>query len=404
MRILFLSSTFPRPSNPTAGAFNLNLCRALALEHEVRVICPWSWLERLRYWIRRKQPDRDATRLLAGLDVSYATYFYPPKVFRQHYGTFLWASSRRVLRRTMAGFRPDVVVSYWIHPEGEVGARVAKSRGVPSAVIVGGSDVMLLPHDPRRRKRIVAVLQNTDAVVTVGEDLKRRVVGLGIPADKVFVWPQGIDTGVFHSGDRDQARRQLGIAADGAVLVSVGRLVPVKGVEVLLKAAARLKERGVRFRLFLIGDGPLRGDLQNQAVAMGLADHVQFVGATPQSQLPDWYRAADLTVLSSHSEGVPNVLRESIACGTPFVATQVGGVCELAEEGHDRLVPANDPGALADAIEQSLSASRPSQSRRFEPESWHESANHLVQILRDVRDRAKSNGSQTVLQTSVMGV
>ncbi|MGE5611474.1 MAG: glycosyltransferase, partial [Bacillota bacterium] len=96
--------------------------------------------------------------------------------------------------------------------------------------------------------------------------------------------------------------------------------------------------------------------------------------------LPDWYRAANLMVLSSWSEGLPNVLRESLACHTPFVATRVGGISEIADDPASQLVPPGNADALADAIERHLAA-WPAATHRFRALSWEESADSLLQIL-----------------------
>ena len=109
------------------------------------------------------------------------------------------------------------------------------------------------------------------------------------------------------------------------------------------------------------------------------------MGPKLHDELPDWYRAADLTVLPSRSEGLPNVLRESLACGTPFVASDVGGICEIGDETCSILVPPEDPEALAEAIEQGLcrwgSAGRPGIAPRFL--TWSESAESLLRILKN---------------------
>jgi glycosyltransferase involved in cell wall biosynthesis len=110
---------------------------------------------------------------------------------------------------------------------------------------------------------------------------------------------------------------------------------------------------------------------------------VTFAGYVPHADLPDWYRAANLTVLPSRSEGVPNVLLESIACGTPFVASRVGGIPEVADPLVDRLVAPNDRDALADAIVHSLTS--PSRiTRRTMPVSTVNSAEHLLALLTSV--------------------
>src|SRR5439155_4820704 len=159
----------------------------------------------------------------------------------------------------------------------------------------------------------------------------------------------------------------------------VGRMVPVKGLDVLLEACALLRGRGVGFHLYLVGDGPARRALESASTSRGLSGVVSFLGPRLPEQLPDWYRAADLTVLPSHSEGLPNVLRESLACGTPFVASRVGGIPEIAAESASLLVPAGNALALANAVQQMLSEAKdprpcPSVS------SWADSANSLLDI------------------------
>jgi glycosyltransferase involved in cell wall biosynthesis len=179
------------------------------------------------------------------------------------------------------------------------------------------------------------------------------------------------------------------------VLLWVGHMVPVKGLDVLINACALACGRA-DFRLYLIGSGPLREDLVRQAAALGVTDRVQFVGYVAHDQLGDWYRAADMTVLPSHSEGVPNVLLESIASGTPFVASRVGGVPEIADPLIDRLVAPGNPTALADALVDAIIA--PSRlPRRVMPISTEEASTRLLQVLAGVRrsraTQAASNGA-----------
>ena len=163
---------------------------------------------------------------------------------------------------------------------------------------------------------------------------------------------------------------------------SVGRLVPIKGFQHLIASCAVLKTRGRTFDCHILGDGPLRGPLQRQIEHLGLEDCVKLAGPQSQTRLAEWYRAADLTVLSSLSEGVPNVLLESLACGTPFVATSVGGVPEIADRLYDRLVPPASPVAMADAIEGRLSSPLEVQQRRcFEPFDLRASARKLERVL-----------------------
>src|SRR5437763_12347629 len=115
--------------------------------------------------------------------------------------------------------------------------------------------------------------------------------------------------------------------------------------------------------LYVVGGGPERAALERRIAEIGLAERVHFVGALRHHELPDWFRAADATVLPSRSEGIPNVLRESLACGTPFVATRVGGIPEISQTAANRLVPVDDYAALAAALAQTLGEAFPERSR-----------------------------------------
>lgn len=379
MRVLFVSHIFPRPGKPNLGIFSLHQCAALApAGHPVRAVSPRPWTEGIR--ARPWQGDPPAG--LANVPTEYPLYVYPPGTMRPAYGRFMWASCRRAIRRAFADFRPDCVLSYWVHPDGQVAHMAGCEAGIPSAVIVGGSDVLVLPHESAARGRqIRSVLHSVDAVITVSDHLRDATVALGVPADRVHTVYQGADRERFTPRDPAAARARLGIPTDGRVLVFVGSLLPVKGVDVMLDACARAKADGTDFRLYLVGDGPARADLEARAARLSLGATVRFVGSVRQHLLPDWYRAADLTVMASRSEGIPNVLREAMACGVPFVATRVGGIHEIADPAMDRLVPPEDPAALAAAITEALWAPRP-PTREGRGPTWAASAERLVEVMR----------------------
>jgi glycosyltransferase involved in cell wall biosynthesis len=382
MRLLFITDNFPNPCEPTRGVFNFELARALVREHQVRVVSPVSWLREWQLARAGRHLPAGREAVLDGVEVHCPRYYYTPKVLRNWYGSFLWHSVRRTVERLIREERPDVVVGYWSHPDGEVAVRTARLAGVPAIVMVGGSDVLLLTRDRRRRRLIQRVLHDADAVITTSQDLRLNLLRQGLPADKVHVVYRGVDQERFSPGDRGEARRRLGIPSEGLVLVGVGRLVPVKGFDVLLDACGRLREQGLCFRLYLVGDGPCRCALESQVRALGLAEAVTFAGMVQHQALADWYRAADLTVLPSRSEGVPNVLRESLSCGTPFVASRVGGIAELPVSSGSRLVPPEDARALAEAIAGAAvdKSSRPANAQASQ--SWSESAAALVNVIR----------------------
>jgi teichuronic acid biosynthesis glycosyltransferase TuaC len=355
MRILLLTTEYPNPYDLTKAVFNFELARALSVRHEVNVIAPTPWVEEAGARLRLARPGRPAEA--PGVRVYRPRYYYPPKVLRRQAGRFLWWSVRPTVRRVLRSGAPDIVLGYWAHPDGEVAVRTARLCGAAAGVIVGGSDILLTGQQFSRRGPIRSVLRSADAVIAIGRHLRQEVIRYGVDPKRVHGWDRGVDAERFSVGDRATARARLGLDVRSPVLLWVGRMVPVKAVDVLVEACGRLRGRGIPFHLCLVGEGHLRSVLEEQVAALGLSDAVTFVGVQPHDRLPNWYRAADLTILPSLSEGIPNVLRESLACGTRFVASRVGGIPEMATEPFDRLVPPNDPEALADAMAASLAGS-----------------------------------------------
>ncbi|MDA1017440.1 MAG: glycosyltransferase [Planctomycetota bacterium] len=408
MRILFLSNVFPTPSQSTRGTFNRTLVAALSRKHAVRAIVPVPWTEEFGDLFRSgSKLGRDRTDWVDGIRVDYPRFYYPPKILRAQYGRCMWWSARKTVSRVTQEFAPNAIVAYWSHPDGEVAIRAARQAGIPAVVMVGGSDVLILARQSKSRRRaIVSVLNHADAVVCVSQDIARHVGEFGIAHDKIHVVYRGVDAQRFHVRNDGELRSEIGVDHQQRILLSVGRLVPVKGFDTLIDAYAELRQKRADFRAYIAGAGPLRSALQRQIDQLQLGDCVSLIGNTSPDELARWYQAADVCVLSSRSEGVPNVMLESIACGTPIVATEVGGIAEIADPNHDRLVPAGDHGALANAIDDQLGrlAATDDQTppeRAFEPWSWHRSADELSAILENLtrkpaETRQVSPSKQTV--------
>ena len=392
MNILFISETFPDASHPACGTYNLAVCSQLAQQNSVRVISPRSWIE----VVRGRRFRADESVIASGLKVLYPTRWYTPHFAQSTYGWQMWWSIRSAIKTLCHDWKPDAVLSYWAHPDGECGLRAGQLFGAPSAVIVGGSDVLLLPKDRVRGECVRRVLRESDTVITVSDGLREACLQLGIPGERVRTIRQGIDPATFHHGSQSEARSRVGLSlADGEkVTVWVGRMVGLKRVDVLIRACRLLKEQGQRLRVCLLGEGPCRSAWEQLAVSEGVADQIQFVGPVGHDRLADWYRAADLTVLCSESEGLPNVLRESVACGTPFVSTDVGSIREIAEPQFAELVPVDDAPALARGISAVLHGSHREGAQQFMPQSWADTARVTVELFEElIAARSKSRTS-----------
>jgi D-inositol-3-phosphate glycosyltransferase len=203
--------------------------------------------------------------------------------------------------------------------------------------------------------RILGAVDRIVAATTV--ERTHLVKHYGADPARIAVIPCGVDTNLFLPGDQAAARAALGLD-DQPQLLYVGRLAPIKGLETLLDAMARLRAAGTRVHLSIVGgdaDEPLNGhegELRARLARLDLGSAVTFVGAQPQERLRAWYVAADTTVLPSHYESFGMVAMEAMACGIPVVASRVGGLQTTVRDGvTGLLVPDHDPAALASALD-----------------------------------------------------
>lgn len=382
MRILFFSYAFPSPWTPQQGTFNRTLLEPLSQRHDVRVVCPIPFVN---YW--KKRFHVNATRSISTVPTTYVPFYYPPKLLHARYHQFLHWSTREVMQATFRDWHPDVLVSYWTHPDGRAALEFAHDFDVPLAIITGGSDVLLLGRNGHRGKLIRDTLKRADAVIPIGHHIADVLTADGVDPTNIHPIYRGVDRELFYPDCPRQARAELGIARDVPLVVGVGRLVPVKSWATLIEAMARLAAGGLKYECRILGDGPLRGRLQSQIDTAGLTESVKLIPSQRQNELAKWYRAADLTVLTSLSEGVPNVLMEAMACGTPFVATRVGAIPAIADGFHDRLVPPKNPSLLAEAIVDSVTQRHFAPldvPRRWMPPTSEEATRRLESILASI--------------------
>ncbi len=375
MRILFLSSVYPSRTAATRGTYNRDLCRALSATCDVRVISPVSWTERLRNKEACQAEEEEPVESCRPL------YWYPPRFLRHRYGQCMWHSVHRCVARTVEEFQPDWVLSYWAHPDGEAALEAARTCGARSGVIIGGSDVLLLTKNSRRREAICRVLRESDSVFTVCDGLRERVIELGGSPERTHTTYQGIDGNLFSKGSQKEARQKLGVDVDVPLFLWVGRIERVKRLDVLLTAFCAVRRTLPDAKLRLVGSGSLNADIQSFVRQHHLDDSVEFVGPVDRRVLARCYRAADAVVLSSDSEGLPNVLREALACGTPFVSTNVGSVNEIADDTHSLLVPQGDAEALQRAMLRVLDSSFREGAQAYVPQSWLDAAARFVDLM-----------------------
>ncbi len=238
--------------------------------------------------------------------------------------------------------RPQIVNIHFASPSALYFVALAPWLGYRVVVTCHGSDILRpLPEDA---PYLAQVIGGADAVTAVSDDIAAQLVDEGLaPRIAPVVIANGVDTHFWHPGPPRQA-------GDGdRLLVAVGRLERVKGFDVLIGACAALARRGCRARLVIIGEGSQHESLVQQVARLGVQDMVHFAGRRSPEDIRAYLHEADLFVLPSRSEGMPLALMEAMATGTPAVAADVGGVADTAGNGA-RLVPPDDPEALAEAV------------------------------------------------------
>jgi D-inositol-3-phosphate glycosyltransferase len=258
---------------------------------------------------------------------------------------------------------------YW--QSGLAGKALARAWGVPlvhsNHTLGRVKNKWLAPGDaPEPETRLwgeAEVMSEADVLVaSTDEEWEHLACLYGAPHDRLKTLHPGVDHLLFAPGPRHDARAQLGLAPDDAVLLCVGRIQRLKGLELAIRAVEELVPAvGRQVRLLIVG-GPSGRDgvaelerLRNLAVARGVADNVVFAGAQPHSRLPVFYRAADVVVVCSHTESFGLAALEAHACGIPVVATAVGGLKHIVRDGVSGfLVDRHDAAAFAGRLKTLL--------------------------------------------------
>lgn len=248
---------------------------------------------------------------------------------------------------------------------------------------------------PLKRSRLNLVHHFPDRIITCGEAIRAELIARdGFPPGQLVSIPTGIDFAGFNpQRDRSATRKNLGLAEGHFVILMVGILRTVKGHDVALRAFQTMASEIEQARLVLAGDGPWQGELQRLTATLGLTDRVRFLGF--RDDVPDLMAAADLFLLTSRSEGVPQAVTQAMYAGLPVVATRVGGVPELiAHEENGLLVPPENPVATAAAIRRM--AQDPNLARQFSA-----AARSQVEIrfsLQAMLDRTEQLGAELLAE------
>jgi glycosyltransferase involved in cell wall biosynthesis len=397
MRILTFSTLYPNAARPGHGIFVETRLRHLLASGrvEARVVAPVPWFPSGNprfgeYAVFARVPPEERRN---GIEVAHPRFVTLPRVGMSAAPFLLAAGAYSALRDTIrSGYDFDLIDAHYFYPDGVAAVLLGKLLAKPVVITARGTDVNLIPDYRLPRAMILWAAQRAAGIVAVARALRDRLVALGVPRERIEVLRNGVDLEFFRETDRANTRRRLGFRR--TTLLSVGNLLPLKGHDLAVRALALLPDAD----LIIVGDGPERGRLGALVAELKLGDRVSFAGALAQEDLREYYGSADALVLASSREGWPNVLLESMACGTPVIASRVGGTPEVvAAPEAGELMAERTAEALARAVRGLLARNPDRGATRRYAEEFDWSATTAGQL--DLFGRILSAGTAGRVQT-----
>ncbi|MGE0222904.1 MAG: glycosyltransferase [Acetobacteraceae bacterium] len=396
LRLLTFSTLYPSGARPNHGVFVENRLRHLLASGGAvaTVLAPVPWFPsrdpRFGDWSRMAATPAEEVR--HGISVHHPRFPAIPKLGMSLAPFLLYRAMLPVLGRMLAaGARFDAIDAHYLYPDGVAAVWLGRRFGLPVVVTARGTDVSLIPQFRIPRRLIQGAIHGAAALVAVSAALKAALVEIGAPAARVTVLRNGVDTTLFRPpADRAGERAARGLTRP--TLLSVGLLIERKGHHRTIEAMTGLPG----FDLLIAGDGPERPRLQALIERLGLTDRVRLLGARPHAELPALYGAADASVLSSSREGWANVLLESMACGTPVVASNIWGNPEVVREIAAGVITGeNSPDGIVAGVRRLFDAMPPREATRAYAEgfSWDETTAGQLALFRRVINAGRNSGA-----------
>lgn len=391
MKILVISHMFPNPANSTNGIFVYHRVKELLKSGiELKVVNPqpkcFPFLKNIsrykKYCSISKKYEFD------NIEVLSPKYTYlPVKYFRNRIG-FLMSKAVSKYMDSLRTENFSLIHAHGAVDGGLVAMDLSKKLGIPYIVTAHGSDINYSIGDKIKEKYLFHVLSNAKKVIFVSGALKERARELTkYEEESAVVIPNGVDTNIFKLMDKSVLREKLNIPPHSKVISFVGNLLPVKGAHLLPAIFKGVKEKIPYALLYIVGDGPLENKIKEEFLGFNISKDVVFVGRVPQTEVAKYMNLSDALILPSLNEGQGAVINESLACGTPVVGSNVGGIPEaLGGQQYGKIFPKGNIDKAIEAVLEVLSQEwdRKKLNEKASKFSWRNTVIQEIKVYKEV--------------------
>ena len=330
MNILTITTLYPNQKQFRHGIFIETRLRYLLKSGKLtaKVIAPVPWFPFRHNYFKQYAIYADIPKFERhnGIDVYHPRYLVIPKVGMLFTPFFMAFSLFLQIKKMQKEETFDLVDAHYYYPDGIAVALISKVLNIPFLISARGTDINLISDYFLPKKMILWAANLASGSITVSQALKDKMIEIGADQDKIHVLRNGIDLDLFKILNKEECKKKYGLTQK--VLLSVGNLIELKGHHLIIEAMQQLEG----FQLIIVGKGDREKKLKLLVNKLNLNDRVTFLGEKKQPELVEIYNASDAFVLASSREGMANVLLESIACGTPVIATDVGGASEVVKQ------------------------------------------------------------------------
>lgn len=382
MKILTYTTLYPNCVQSRHGIFiETRLKHLIACENiQLTVVAPVPWFPFSgdKFGVYGKYKKIPAQEKRINSDIYHPRYPVIPKIGMNIAAELLFMFTVNYVKKLIEKIGGiDLIDAHYFYPDGVAAVKIGQALGIPVVISARGSDINLIPNYLIPRKKIVWAANHANSLIAVSKSLKNRMIEIGINENKITVIGNGVDTKIFYPRNSTPKKKLK--------LLTVGNLVESKGHHLVIDALLKLPD----FELTIIGEGHKDAFLRERVLDKKLEKRVSFVGNLSQNELADYYSSATILVLASRMEGWPNVLLESMACGTPVVVTNVGAVPNIVNSPSAGVVISScTADSLVIGVNQLLT-SYPSQTETIAHAnqfSWEMTTNSLETLFMKVAD------------------